>query len=106
MALETTLTDIIVRLRQGRFPNEQAISKASSFACFRSWAGTATKTGACTSSISLNGPCAEATEILGRYLTHGWVVTTDLNNMLKRIIIRLAAEVAVLLLGKDVIMEL
>ena len=27
MSLETTLTDIIVRLRQGRFPNEQAISQ-------------------------------------------------------------------------------
>ena len=27
MSLETTLTDIIARLRQGRFPNEQAISQ-------------------------------------------------------------------------------
>jgi hypothetical protein len=27
MSLETTITDIIVRLRQGRFPNEQAISQ-------------------------------------------------------------------------------
>ncbi len=27
MSLETTLTDIVARLRQGRFPNEQAISQ-------------------------------------------------------------------------------
>jgi hypothetical protein len=27
MSLETTLTDIIARLRQGRFPNEQAVSQ-------------------------------------------------------------------------------
>jgi hypothetical protein len=27
MSLETILTDIIARLRQGRFPNEQAISQ-------------------------------------------------------------------------------
>ena len=27
MSLETTITDIIARLRQGRFPNEQAISQ-------------------------------------------------------------------------------
>ena len=27
MSLETTLADIIARLRQGRFPNEQAISQ-------------------------------------------------------------------------------
>ncbi len=27
MSLETTLTDIIARLRQGRFPNEQTISQ-------------------------------------------------------------------------------
>ena len=27
MSLETTLTDITARLRQGRFPNEQAISQ-------------------------------------------------------------------------------
>jgi hypothetical protein len=41
MSLETTLTDIIARLRQARFPNEQAISpEASSCACSRNWAGT------------------------------------------------------------------
>ena len=28
MSLETTLADIIARLRQGRFPNEQAVSQA------------------------------------------------------------------------------
>jgi predicted type IV restriction endonuclease len=27
MSLETTITDIIARLRQGRFPNEQALSQ-------------------------------------------------------------------------------
>ncbi len=27
MSLESTLTDIIARLRQGRFPNERAISQ-------------------------------------------------------------------------------
>ena len=27
MSLDTTLTDIVARLRQGRFPNEQAISQ-------------------------------------------------------------------------------
>ena len=27
MSLEKTITDIIARLRQGRFPNEQAISQ-------------------------------------------------------------------------------
>lgn len=27
MSLETTLTDIITRLRQGRFQNEQAVSQ-------------------------------------------------------------------------------
>ena len=27
MSLETTLTDIIARLRQGRLPNEQAVSQ-------------------------------------------------------------------------------
>jgi hypothetical protein len=29
MSLETTLTDIVACLRQGRFPNEQAISRGS-----------------------------------------------------------------------------
>jgi predicted type IV restriction endonuclease len=28
MSLETTLADIIAHLRQGRFPNEQAVSQA------------------------------------------------------------------------------
>ena len=29
MSLETTLADIIARLRQGRFPNDQAISQGT-----------------------------------------------------------------------------
>ncbi len=35
----------------------------------------------------------------------GWLVATNLNNILKRTIIRLAAEVAGLAFGKDVIVE-
>jgi hypothetical protein len=39
-------------------------------------------------------------------LPGGWVVATNLNNVLKKTIIRLATEVAGLSLGKDVIVEL
>jgi len=38
-------------------------------------------------------------------LTGGWLVATNLNNVLKKTIIRLAAEVAGLTFGKDVIVE-
>jgi hypothetical protein len=39
-------------------------------------------------------------------LPGGWLVATNLNNVLKKTIIRLAAEVAGLSFGKDVIVEL
>ena len=69
MSLETTLADIIVRLRQGRFPNEQAISQG----------------------------------IVLRVLQElGW---DNLNNLLKKTIIRLAAEVVGLAFGRDVIVK-
>ena len=38
-------------------------------------------------------------------LPGGWVVATNLNNVLKKTIIRLAAEVAGLEFGKDVVVE-
>jgi hypothetical protein len=38
-------------------------------------------------------------------LPGGWLVATNLNNVLKRTIIRLAAEVAGLTFGKDVIVD-
>jgi hypothetical protein len=38
-------------------------------------------------------------------LPGGWFVATNLNNVLKKTIIRLAAEVANLQFGKDVIVE-
>jgi hypothetical protein len=38
-------------------------------------------------------------------LPGGWLVATNLNNVLKKIIIRLAAETAGLSFGKDVIVE-
>jgi len=38
-------------------------------------------------------------------LPGGWLVATNLNNVLKKTIIRLAAEVAGLTFGKDVIVE-
>ena len=38
-------------------------------------------------------------------LPGGWLVSTNLNNGLKKTIIRLAAEVAGLKFGKDVIVE-
>ncbi len=38
-------------------------------------------------------------------LPDGWLVATNLNNVLKRTIIRLAAEVAGLKFGKDVVVE-
>ena len=39
-------------------------------------------------------------------LTGGWFVATNLNNVLKKTIIRLATEVAGLSFGKDVILEM
>jgi hypothetical protein len=38
-------------------------------------------------------------------LTGGWLVATNLNNVLKKTIIRVATEVAGLSFGKDVILE-
>ena len=38
-------------------------------------------------------------------LPGGWLVATNLNNVLKKTIIRLAAEVAGLKFGKDVVVE-
>jgi hypothetical protein len=38
-------------------------------------------------------------------LANGWLVATNLNNVLKKTIIRLATEVAGLEFGKDVIVE-
>ncbi|MFI5366885.1 MAG: hypothetical protein ACHQ4J_14820 [Candidatus Binatia bacterium] len=38
-------------------------------------------------------------------LPDGWLVATNLNNVLKKSIIRLAAEVAGLTFGKDVVVE-
>ncbi len=38
-------------------------------------------------------------------LPGGWLVATNLNNVLKRSIIRVAAEVAGLTLGKDLVVE-
>jgi hypothetical protein len=38
-------------------------------------------------------------------LPGGWLVATNLNNVLKKSIIRLAAEVAGLTFGKDVVVE-
>lgn len=38
-------------------------------------------------------------------LPHGWLVATNLNNVLKKTIVRLATEVAGLTFGKDVIVE-
>ena len=70
MSFETTLADIIARLRQGRFPNEQAVSQG----------------------IVLRVP----QEL-------GW---DKLNNVLKKTIIRLAAEVAQMDLGRDIIVEI
>jgi hypothetical protein len=66
MSLENTLSDITARLRQGRFPNEQAISQG----------------------------------VVLRVLQ-----ATNLNNVLKKTIIRLATDVAGLTFGKDVIVE-
>jgi len=40
--LESTLSDIAARLRQGRYPNEQSISKASSSVSCKNSAGTST----------------------------------------------------------------
>jgi len=39
MPLDTTIADIINRLRQGKFPNEQAISQGLSFVFSRTWLG-------------------------------------------------------------------
>lgn len=38
-------------------------------------------------------------------LPGGWLVATNLNNLLKKTIVRLAAEVAGLKFGKDIIVE-
>lgn len=38
-------------------------------------------------------------------LPGGWLVATNLNNVLKKTLIRLAADVAGLTFGKDVIVE-
>ena len=43
--------------------------------------------------------------IYGNALPAGWLVATNLNNVLKKTIIRLATEVAGLTVGKDVIVE-
>lgn len=50
-------------------------------------------------------PDREDLRDLRESLPHGWLVATNLNNVLKKSIIRLAAEVAGLTFGKDVVVE-
>lgn len=50
-------------------------------------------------------PDREDLRDLREQLPGGWLVATNLNNVLKKTIIRLAAEVAGLKFGKDVVVE-
>jgi hypothetical protein len=67
----------------------------SSCACCRSWAGTPEE---------LYPDCEDLRD-MREALSDGWLVATNLNNVLKKTIIRLATEVAGLSFGKDVIVE-
>lgn len=135
MSLETTLTDITARLRQGKFPNEQAISQGVVLRVFQelgwdTWDTTVVwpeyQTGEgradferCSQHPDAQGrkrrylartpeelyPDREDLRDMRETLPGGWLVATNLNNVLKKTIIRLAAEVAGLKFGKDVAVE-
>jgi hypothetical protein len=85
MPLEPTIADITARLRQSKFPNEQAISQGIVLRALQE--------------LAWNTWEREMRESLPGC----WLVATNLNNVLKKTIIRLAAEVAGLSFGKDLV---
>jgi hypothetical protein len=114
---EATLTDITTRLRQGRYPNEQSISQGI---VLRELAkDDPTFLERCSQHPDAQGrkrhyiartpeelyPDRDDLRVCRQPLPGGWFVATNINNILKRTIIKLAAEVAVLSFGKDVIVE-
>jgi hypothetical protein len=131
--LESTVADIVARLRQGRYPNEQSISQgivlrllqAEPHCCEarRRDVVVAANLG-CNSAAAAQHPdsrgrkrayIARTAEELypdrpdlrehHESLDGGWLVATNLNNALKKTIIQLACDVAGITFGKDVVVQ-
>jgi hypothetical protein len=73
MSLETTLADIIARLRQGRFPNEQAVSQGIVLRVLQELGWDIYETGWVYKLDLFERPPPDAAETLRRYLARARV---------------------------------